>query len=160
MLFKEYAKNLLQKEINAEPVPPRFNDGKPLTSRPRNYYIPEESQEAELVIGDGVDCEGIISWSDHAEINGRFEGSVQSSGSLHVGKSGLVIADLNLNEVTIAGRVEGNLIIQGRCTLLPGAHVEGNIKAGQFSVGRGATINGKIEILPKEKAVELKVAQA
>jgi len=80
-------------------------------------------------------------------INGSFEGRLDTKGSLTVGKNALVHADITGDEIIIDGKVTGNITAADSLKLLSGAHVIGDINTPSLSVETGAVIHGKCQML-------------
>ncbi len=76
-------------------------------------------------------------------INGDFKGKLDTKGTLLIGKDAYVGAEITGEDITIAGRVEGNIIAQKRLTLISPANVKGEIKTPVLIVEEGAILNGE-----------------
>ncbi|MDP8253455.1 MAG: polymer-forming cytoskeletal protein [Candidatus Kaelpia aquatica] len=84
-------------------------------------------------------------------INGNFQGKLDTKGTLIVGKDAYVGAEIIGEDITIAGKVEGNIIALKRLTLISPANVKGEIKTPVLVVEEGAILNGEC-IMRSEKA--------
>jgi len=93
--------------------------------------------------------QGTLSFKDpvNLRINGKFEGSLDTRGSLIVGASAQVQADIAGDNIVIGGRVRGKITAKERLTLLPTAIVEGDIYPAKLNVTEGAVFEGKCSML-------------
>ncbi len=80
-------------------------------------------------------------------INDRFEGTLETKGSLTVGQTAIVNADIIGDNIIIAGRVKGRITAKERLTLLPSAIVEGDVYPAKLNVAEGAVLEGRCSML-------------
>jgi len=118
-----------------------------------------ETQIAGQVKGDvsvenrlGLEPTAVISGRVHAitcAIQGKVEGDLETTHDLVVGESGAVTADaMSGKDMTIAGRVDGNVTCGGRLRLMSTASVDGNVRARSIEVNDGAILNGTCSMAP------------
>merc|ERR1711865_161754 len=96
----------------------------------------------------GVKMKGDISFNTLLRIDGSFEGKLSSNGDLVVGSDGVLIGDVTgMNEVTIEGRVVGNIQVEV-LELRSRAQVYGNVTAKKLTMQGGATVVGTLNVNP------------
>ena len=76
-------------------------------------------------------------------INGTFQGKLNTRGTLSVGEKAFVRAEILGEDVTIAGRVEGNIMAEKRLRLVAPADIKGEIKTPLLVIEEGAILNGR-----------------
>ncbi len=94
------------------------------------------------------------------KISGKFEGELDTKGTLAIGEKADVKATMIKGDViTISGKVRGDIISNRRLELIPPAKVIGNIKAPILVINEGAMLKGKCQMpiesekdQPKEEA--------
>jgi cytoskeletal protein CcmA (bactofilin family) len=86
---------------------------------------------------------GTFECGEDAQIDGRFEGSIQSSAAVIVGVSGEVQGNISADSVTVAGRVEGSVIARQRLHMLSTGSIKGDATYGTLEVERGGVIEGR-----------------
>jgi cytoskeletal protein CcmA (bactofilin family) len=72
---------------------------------------------------------GTLTFKDpvNLQINGRFEGTLDTKGNLSIGEKAEVKATIRGEAITIAGTVNGDVTASSRVELLPSARVVGRI---------------------------------
>ena len=95
------------------------------------------------LLGPASVFRGTFECGEDAQIDGRFEGSIQSSAAVIVGVSGEVQGDISAETVTVAGRVEGSVIARQRLHMLSTGSIKGDATYGTLEVERGGVIEGR-----------------
>jgi len=80
-------------------------------------------------------------------INGSFEGKLDTKGSLTIGENAIVRADIHGDEIIIGGKVTGNITAVNSLRIISTAHIVGDITAPSLSVEIGAIVHGKCQML-------------
>ena len=98
-------------------------------------------------IGKSVIIKGELSGSEDLYVDGVVEGTIElQSNSLVVGPNGQVRAKVNAKNVTVQGRVEGNIRAVDRVELRKSAVIVGDISTQRVAIEEGAYFKGKIDI--------------
>jgi len=98
-------------------------------------------------IGKSVIIKGELSGSEDLYVDGVVEGTVElQSNSLVVGHNGQVRAKVNAKNVTVQGRVEGNIRAAERVELRKSSVIVGDIATQRIAIEEGAYFKGKIDI--------------
>jgi cytoskeletal protein CcmA (bactofilin family) len=98
-------------------------------------------------IGKSVIIKGELSGSEDLYVDGVVEGTIElKSNSLVVGPNGQVRATVNAKNITIQGRVEGNIRAADRVELRKSAVIIGDIATQRIAIEEGAYFKGKIDI--------------
>lgn len=103
----------------------------------------------EKVLDVDASMQGTLSFKDpvNLRINGKFEGNLDVRGSLTIGVSSNVSADITGDNIIVGGKVKGRIIAKERLTLLPTAVVEGDIFPARLNVAEGAVMEGRCSML-------------
>lgn len=100
------------------------------------------------IIGDGTVIKGNISFSGGLHVDGRIEGSVESSsehgGTLTLSKMGSIHGCINVPTVVIDGEVEGDVSVSERVQLAENARITGNVIYNLIEMAVGAEVNGQL----------------
>ena len=98
-------------------------------------------------IGKSVEIRGEVKGSEDLIVDGHVEGTITLTDSrLTIGATAQVAADLVAKDVLIQGRVQGNVVANGRVELRAGCSVEGDIRALRLSVEDNAIFRGKVDL--------------
>lgn len=167
MFFKKSTKSFLDKKIGGfeQPTPRNvataFAPPPAVHISPLDLFAAEEeisackSEPEELpdaYVGPGVSFQGELEFPKLLQVDGKFEGTIKSSGRIIVGPEGHVKADLRLAEAFISGKIEGDIFVKDRLVLRGRAEVYGNITAPIVSVDEGVTIVGQLCVSTKNSA--------
>jgi cytoskeletal protein CcmA (bactofilin family) len=99
------------------------------------------------IIGDQIFIEGIIRGKEDLLIEGSVKGSIEMKAHhLTVGSKGHVTAEVQAANVTIGGKLVGNVTASGRVEITKAADFNGEIKARSISVEDGAYLKAVIEL--------------
>lgn len=103
----------------------------------------------EKILDVDAGMQGTLAFKDPVKlrINGSFEGRLDTKGSLIIGESAVVRADINGEEIVVSGKVTGNIVAEKKLAILASAHVVGDVTAPLLSVESGAIIHGKCQML-------------
>lgn len=105
------------------------------------------TEEPETTVGKNVSIKGELKFDRLLRIDGSFDGELISNGKIIVGPTGVVKADIALEEAVVEGRVIGDILVE-RIELRCQAEVRGNITAKTISVDEGVTIIGQVSVTP------------
>jgi excisionase family DNA binding protein len=127
----------------------------------------ERTPEAEKTLEVDASMQGTLVFRDpvNLRINGKFEGSLDTKGRLIIGQGAQVKADIVGEEITIAGKVTGNVVAKKRLELVAPCILRGNIQTPSLKVQEGALLEGRCcmsigsgsSFLPEELAKYLEV---
>lgn len=103
----------------------------------------------EKIIDVDASMQGNLSFKDpvNIRINGKFEGTLNTKGSLTIASTANVVADVTGDNIIVGGRLKGRITARERLTLLPSAIVEGEIYPVRLNVAEGAIFEGRCLML-------------
>ncbi|HEV7768578.1 MAG TPA: polymer-forming cytoskeletal protein [Thermoanaerobaculia bacterium] len=106
-------------------------------------------------VGPNVTIEGTLSGSEPIVIEGTVRGKINLSADLRVGTKARVEATVHARNVTVEGKLTGDVSADDRVELVSSATVDGNIKAPKIIVAEGAKFRGSVDMgsrVPKDDA--------
>jgi len=109
-------------------------------------------------LGPDTAFEGKLSFQGGVRIDGRFKGEIQTEGSLIVGQSGEIEADIKASRVLIGGAVRGDIVAEEKIEILCPAKVFGNIEASIVTMEEGVIFEGNCTTRSTTGQTESKVA--
>jgi len=110
-------------------------------------------------ISQNITIEGTVTGSEPVLIEGSVKGTIDLGGELRVGTKARITAKVHAKNVTVEGRVDGDISADERVELVATAAVDGNIKAPKIVVAEGAKFRGSVDMgstKPKEHAEAVK----
>ena len=99
------------------------------------------------IIGEHISIDGNIHGKESLIIEGSMKGKIElEKNQITVGTKGRVEAEIHADNVTISGRLTGNVKALGKVSITKGANFTGEIKARSISVEDGAYLKAAIEL--------------
>ena len=89
-----------------------------------------------------IALKGEISFKETLRIDGKFEGIIRSSKNLVVGESADVNAEVEVETLSVSGRLRGSAKVSERIELLSTARVQSNLATKILVVEEGAIFEG------------------
>ena len=108
-------------------------------------------------LGKDTEFEGKLSFTGAVRIDGRFKGDIFTKGTLIIGETAIVDAQIHASYVIISGEVRGDIVVQNRIEIhLPGK-VFGNIQAPVMTIDEGVIFEGNCQMRKPSEEVDKKV---
>jgi cytoskeletal protein CcmA (bactofilin family) len=95
------------------------------------------------VIGQGAKLDGTVVAAGSLRIDGQVKGQINAEGDVMLSSSSQVEADIRAQNVSVAGRFKGALIVKGKAELTRGGRVDGNVTCKTLVVEEGAILQGQ-----------------
>ena len=112
-------------------------------------------------IGSGTVLTGETTFHAMLRVDGHLTGSVSSEGgTLIVGSSGRVDANIHVASAMINGMVKGDIIATERLELGRTARIAGNIQAPRLVIEDGAILEGNCSMIQAKENLEKRLAEA
>jgi len=112
------------------------------------------SEVKETVISPDAEFKGSLKFKDSLRIDGVFEGEIESQGTLFVGKTGTVKAEIHVGNVIVEGKIEGNVTCDDKIELRATAKMFGDIQAARLTIAEGVNIVGKCSVTVQKSPSE------
>jgi len=109
-----------------------------ITSAKKN---PDQAQASNRIL-IGTEIKGDVTSNGDMRIDGKIIGSIKIEGKLVIGEQGVVEGEVKCKNITVAGRLKGNIIIEELTSLLATATVEGDLQTNKLAVEPGAEFSG------------------
>jgi cytoskeletal protein CcmA (bactofilin family) len=115
------------------------------------FRFTQEGTMANTIIGSTIVIDGEISGDEDLVIQGTVKGKISLKESLFVEASGVVEADIEVQNVDVAGRVTGNIAASDKVELKTDCRVVGDIRAPRILIADGASFKGNVDMDVKER---------
>ncbi len=112
-------------------------------------------------VGGGTVLTGETTFESMLRIDGHLKGQVSSEdGTLIIGSTGQVDADVMVSSAIINGAVNGDVVAAEKITLGRTARVVGNIHTPRLIIEDGAVLEGSCSMIRSQEALESRVAES
>lgn len=112
-------------------------------------------QRVGSVLGVGTRLTGTLQVDESIRIDGRLDGNVEQSDGderwLIIGPTAEIHGDIHAQNVSVGGKVIGNIFATGNVELTNGSEVRGNISHQSITVEPGASVHGQLIALDPPK---------
>jgi len=107
-----------------------------------------ELRSDEKMLDVNASMQGTLRFDDpvNLRISGKFEGTLNTKGSLMIGKKADIKANITGEDIAVAGNVEGNIKAVNILKLESSAQVTGDVETAKLSISEGAVLNGRIQM--------------
>ena len=103
-----------------------------------------EQQGGEVtIVGQGAKLEGTVVSAGSLRIDGQVKGQVNADGDVTLSPESQVEADVHAQNVSVAGRFKGSIVVKGRAEISRGGRVDGNITSKTLVIEEGAIFQGQ-----------------
>lgn len=127
------------------PAPPR-------PTAPQSYTRPQvptpqvEVEDFETVVGPKSFFDGTLRCESSMRIKGTASGEITCSKSLIIEESATVNARVTSANATVAGKLDGSIVCEGRLEILATGRVTGELSAGVLVIQEGAFFEGHLKM--------------
>lgn len=103
----------------------------------------EETEESKMV-EISAEMQGSLYFKDpvNLKINGTFSGNLDTRGTLTIGNSAKVDANIKGDNIVIAGKIKGDVAARKMLVMMPTAVLIGNILTPKLNIVEGAIFQG------------------
>jgi len=95
------------------------------------------------LVGAGAVIEGNIRTEGSIRVDGKLVGEAVAKSNAAVGEAGIIEGSLTARNISVAGKVQGNLTATEKLTLESKSIVSGDLRATRLVIDEGAMFDGK-----------------
>src|SRR5450432_1387182 len=101
-----------------------------------NRKEPHKEMPEEKVIEINAQMEGSLTFTDQVnlKIHGRYTGKLDTRGTLTIGSTAQVEANIIGENVIVAGKIKGNIVAKKMLVLMPTAVLHGDISTPKLNI--------------------------
>jgi cytoskeletal protein CcmA (bactofilin family) len=107
---------------------------------------PFGASESASVIDRHSEFDGTYSTDRDLRIEGRAKGKLSCHGTLHVAQGATVDAEIEAEQVVVAGVLEGTVNCRSRLQIMPSGELRGKISTPSLVINEGARYEGQMEM--------------
>jgi cytoskeletal protein CcmA (bactofilin family) len=115
---------------------------------------------SDLLLGQGAEFEGKLTFAGTVRIDAKFKGSIVTNDVLVVGEHARIDADITCGTVIVHGEVNGNIKAKTAVELHRPARVRGNVETPSLMLEKGVVFEGESRMGQQEKAGTARSAPA
>lgn len=104
------------------------------------------TSDSASVIDRHSDFDGTYSTDRDLRIEGKASGKLRCQGTLHVAQGATVNAEIEAEQVIVAGLLEGTVNCRSRLQIMPSGEVKGRITTPSLIISEGARYEGQMEM--------------
>jgi cytoskeletal protein CcmA (bactofilin family) len=109
---------------------------------------------SEIVLGPRDSLVGTLSIEGNLRVQGVAEGELKANGDIRIDESANVTASLDGRNVSVRGRVTGNVTARERLLLAGSGVLGGDVRTARLVVEGRATLNGNISMRAAGEATQ------
>lgn len=113
-----------------------------------------DTKEITTILGRASSFEGKLTFEGTVQIDGRFAGEIKTEGTLIVGESAQVDANIHAAVVVVQGRVKGDVVASESLEIRSPARVEGNLVTPNLVIEKGAFFEGNCSMAKRQPEPE------
>jgi cytoskeletal protein CcmA (bactofilin family) len=95
------------------------------------------------IVGAGARLEGNVVSAGNLRIDGQVKGQINADGDVVLSPQSQVEADIRSQNVSVAGKFKGNILVKGKAHLARGGRIDGNITSKTLVVEEGGIFHGQ-----------------
>ena len=137
------------REVVAPAPPPTPAPSRPSTAPGYTRgHMPaqHDSDEVETIIGPNSFFDGTLRCESSMRIKGGAQGEITCARSVIIEESAQVNAKVTAANATVAGKLDGSIVCDGRLEILATGQVSGELTAGVLIIQEGAFFEGHLKM--------------
>ena len=113
---------------------------------PASLSAPLRASPSPTVIGADAVFMGNLRGKGQFVVSGEVHGDAELEGALHLAVSGSWHGNIHAQQATVAGRIDGALIVSDKLEIGYTAVIRGKVSARTIAIAKGAIVDGEIEV--------------
>jgi cytoskeletal protein CcmA (bactofilin family) len=115
----------------------------PEATNPKRKGAEMADNDEVTIVGAGARLDGNLVSAGSLRIDGQVKGQINADGDVSLSPQSQVEADIRAQNVSVAGRFKGNIVVKGKAHLARGGRIDGNITSKSLIVEEGGTFHGQ-----------------
>ena len=137
---------IFRRDENEDPITATApgDDAAGASKRPRHQGGDMAENNGEVtIVGAGARLEGNVVSAGSLRIDGQVKGQINADGDVTLSPQSQVDADIRAQNVSVAGKFKGNVVVKGKAHLARGGRVDGNITSKSLVIEEGGIFHGQ-----------------
>jgi cytoskeletal protein CcmA (bactofilin family) len=140
-----------QQPIQPQPTIIREKEERTPMAMKREEISTAPSANGDLLLGEGAEFEGKLTFAGTVRIDAKFKGSIFTNDVLVVGEHAKIDAEITCGTVIVYGEVNGNIKAKTAVELHHPARLRGNVESPSLAIDKGVQFQGESKMGPAEK---------
>lgn len=115
---------------------------------------PAHTEAVELLLGAGTHFEGFITFRGEARVEGTVEGEIVGHGLLVLGAGASAKARVDVDELIVAGEIDGDVRARDRVEVLSTGCIRGDVETPRLAIAEGGRLLGRCTTGPAARPTE------
>jgi len=104
---------------------------------------PGALEEIETLLGPGTHFEGLITFRGRARLEGEMSGEIAGHGLLVLAAGAIARARVEVDELIVAGEIEGDVCARQRVEVLASGCIRGDVATPRLVIAEGGRLLGR-----------------
>jgi cytoskeletal protein CcmA (bactofilin family) len=104
---------------------------------------PPDAGDGATVLGPGTHFEGLLTFRGRARVDGSLTGEIAGHGVLVLGPGARAEARVEVDELVVAGEIEGDVRARRRVELLATGCIRGDVETPRLVIAEGGRLLGR-----------------
>ena len=113
---------------------------------------PTNNNGSKNVLNSDVEVKGTLKFTGELTFDGKLDGDINSDGALNLGDNAVIKGNINVNTVSVRGKINGNVTAREKIDIKSKTELFGDIRAPKLVIEEGVTFVGKTEVNPNKVA--------
>lgn len=109
---------------------------------------PERVARSPALVPHGGRFQGLVVFQGEAAVEGEVVGNIVADGCLRLGPSGRVRGEIGVDNLVVAGAVEGHVRVRGLTRLECSALIRGRLETRVLKMADGSVLEGSCRVEP------------
>jgi cytoskeletal protein CcmA (bactofilin family) len=114
----------------------------------------KEYSNIETLISEGVEIKGEINSRGSIKIDGNVEGKLRIQGDLVIGESAQIKGDLLVENLILAGNLQGNANAKGRLEITSTGAMTGDAICKVLTIEEGGILEGRSQMSQQKEKID------
>jgi cytoskeletal protein CcmA (bactofilin family) len=119
-----------------------------------------DADDSMTVLGSGTQFEGLLTFRGRARVDGELTGEIAGHGLLVIGSGARAQARVMVDELVVAGEIEGDVCARRRVELLATGCIRGDVETPRLSIAEGGRLLGRCTTGASARPPEIPAAPA
>jgi len=115
--------------------------------------VSDPGADGATVLGPGTRFEGLLTFRGRARIDGTLSGEIAGHGLLVLGPGARAEASVEVDELVVAGEIEGDVRARRRVELLATGLIRGDVETPRLVIAEGGRLLGRCTTGPAARAL-------